>query len=268
MKTSRLALLVLAALAASLVAAPSASAQIVANPQAVQFGKQARNTTSTPRAFQLFNPPGPGSSPRSIPNDVTVPPFTFDGPGDGATTVIVPGQTVTVVVTFRPTALGQVVRTVNYSGTQVAAIGTGTAKNEIDGTDGDDRLTGTPGDDLITCGKGNDRVNGGGGNDVIKCGDGNDIISGGNGDDVISGGDGNDIIKKGNGNDRIDGGAGNDRVGGGAGNDRIKGGAGNDHLLGNSGDDRLFGGAGRDFLRGGPGRDRLVGGPGTDTVFQ
>ena len=46
MKASRRALLVLAALAACLVAAPSASAQIVVSPAAVQFGKQALNTTS------------------------------------------------------------------------------------------------------------------------------------------------------------------------------------------------------------------------------
>jgi hypothetical protein len=247
MKTSRRALLVLVALAASLVAAPTASAEIIAIPTAVQFGKQARNTTSKPRSFTLFNS---SATPQNIPNDVTVPPFTFDGPGDGAATVLPPNQTVTVVVTFRPTALGDVVRTMNYAGTQVAAIGTGTAKNEIDGTDGDDRLTGTPGDDLITCGGGNDIVDGRGGNDVIKCGDGNDIIKGGNG------------------KDRIEGGAGGDRAGGGTGNDRINGGAGKDKLSGNSGNDKLFGGAGRDILRGGLGRDRLVGGPGRDSVFQ
>ena len=238
MNTPRRALVVLAPLVASLVAAPSASAQIIANPPAVQFGKQARNTTSTPRAFQVFNPTG---APRTVPGDVTVPPFTFNAPGDGENMVLFPNQTATVVVTFRPTALGRVVRTVNYSGTQVAAIGPGTAKNEIDGTDGDDTLTGTSGDDVITCGKGNDKVKAGRGNDVIKCGDGNDLVNGGSGNDTISGG---------------------------AGNDKLLGDGGNDTVFGDKGADQLFGGAGRDTLRGGPGRDRLVGGPGRDSTRQ
>ena len=247
MKTSRHALLIPVLLAASLVAVPSASAQVIANPPAVQFGKQARNTTAKPRAFQVINQTG---AVQNVPGDVSVPPFTFDAPGDGATMVLAPNQAVTVVVTFRPTALGQVVRTVNYSGTPVSAIGTGTAKNEIDGTENDDTLTGTSGDDVITCGGGNDRVDGRGGNDVIRCGDGNDVIKGGNG------------------KDRIEGGAGNDRAGGGAGNDRVSGGAGNDRLFGNNGKDKLFGGAGRDILRGGLGRDLLVGGPGLDSEVQ
>ena len=89
-----------------------------------------------------------------VPGDVTVAPFTFDAPGAGAAMVVNPFQSATVAVTFRPTALGQVVRTLNYQNAQVTAIGTGTAKNEIDGTDGDDTLTGTPGDDVITCGDG------------------------------------------------------------------------------------------------------------------
>ena len=238
MNTPRRALVVLVPLVASLLAAPAASAQVVANPQAVQFGKQARNTTSKPQAFQIFNPSG---APRTVPGDVTVPPFTFDAPGDGAAFVLIPNQVATVVVTFRPTALGQVVRTMNYSGTQVGAIGTGTAKNEIDGTDGDDTLTGTRGDDVITCGKGNDKVKAGRGNDVIKCGDGNDVVNGG---------------------------PGNDRISGGTGNDKLLGDGGNDTLFGDNGADQLFGGAGRDTLRGGPGRDRLVGGPGRDSQRQ
>ena len=238
MKTSRRVILVPVLLAASLVAAPSASAQVAASPSAVQFGKQARNTTSNPRTFQVFNPT---ATTQVVPGDVTVPPFTFDAPGNGTAMALAPNQSVTVIVTFRPTALGQVVRTVNYSGTPVSAIGTGTARNEIDGTDGDDTLTGTSGDDVITCGKGNDKVDAGGGDDVIRCGEGNDIIKGGSG------------------RDRIDAGAGADRAGGGSGNDRVAGGAGKDKLFGDSGNDTLIGGAGRDILRGGSGSDRLVG---------
>lgn len=249
MKTSRRALLVLAALAASLVAAPSASAQVIANPTAVQFGKQVRGTTSkAPRFYQVTSVSG---NAQVIPGDVNDPPFTFDNAQTTeANMVIQPNQTVVVAVTFRPTALGQFVRQVTYPGVQVSAIGTGTAKNEIDGTAGDDRLTGTPGDDVITCGGGNDRADGGGGNDVIRCGAGNDIIRGGAG------------------RDRIEGGAGNDRAGGGTGNDRIYGGADKDKLFGNNGADKLFGGAGRDILRGGLGRDLLVGGPGRDSAIQ
>ena len=258
MKTSRRALLVLVPLAASLVAAPSASAQVIANPTAVQFGKQARGTTSTtPRFYTVFNPT---QNAQAIPGDVSDPPFTFDNAQTTeANMVIQPQQTVVVAVTFRPTALGQFVRRVTYPGVQVAAIGTGTAMNEIDGTDGDDRLTGTSGDDLITCGAGNDRVDGRGGNDVIRCGPGNDIIQGGTGDDRIVAGSGND---------RVVGGSGNDRVNGGEGNDRLNGNSGNDKLNGSSGNDRLFGGSGRDTLRGGLGIDRLVGGPGRDSVRQ
>ena len=112
MNTPRRALVVLVPLLASLVAAPAASAQVVANPPAVQFGKQARDTTSKPQSFQLVNP---SAVPQTVPGDVTVPPFTFDAPGDGAAFVLGPNQVATVVVTFRPTALGQVVRTMNYS---------------------------------------------------------------------------------------------------------------------------------------------------------
>ena len=247
MKTPRRALLVLVPLAAFLVAAPSASAQVIANPTAVQFGKQVRGTTSKPpRFYQVTNVSG---NAQVIPGDVNAPPFTFDnGQTTEANMVIQPNQTVLVAVTFRPTALGQFVRQVTYPGVQVTAIGTGTAKNEIDGTDGDDRLIGTRGDDVITCGAGNDRVDGGGGDDIIRCGDGKDIIRGGSG------------------RDRIDGGAGGDKVAGESGNDRINGGAGKDKLSGNSGNDTLIGGPGRDILRGGSGRDRLVG-PG-DLVFQ
>ncbi|MEM8828066.1 MAG: calcium-binding protein, partial [Cyanobacteria bacterium P01_G01_bin.19] len=122
--------------------------------------------------------------------------------------------------------------------------------NEIDSTDGNDRLNGTDSNDLILGGDGADRINGGAGNDVI---------SGGADLDRLNGNDGNDSIFGGDRTDRINGGAGDDLLSGDGGNDEIRGGAGDDLLMGVTGNDTLIGEAGSDtFVFGnGDGTDRI-----------
>ncbi|MEM8828065.1 MAG: calcium-binding protein [Cyanobacteria bacterium P01_G01_bin.19] len=122
--------------------------------------------------------------------------------------------------------------------------------NEIDSTDGNDRLNGTDSNDLILAGDGANRVNGGAGNDVIAGGD--DL-------DRLNGDDGNDSIFGGERTDRINGGAGDDLLSGDGGNDEIRGGDGDDLLMGVTGNDTLIGEAGSDtFVFGnGDGTDRI-----------
>ncbi|MEM8828063.1 MAG: DUF4347 domain-containing protein [Cyanobacteria bacterium P01_G01_bin.19] len=122
--------------------------------------------------------------------------------------------------------------------------------NQIESTDGNDRLNGTDGNDLILGGDGADRINGN---------DGNDVISGGADLDRLNGGDGNDSIFGGDRTDRINGGAGDDLLSGDGGNDEIRGGAGDDLLMGVTGNDTLIGEAGSDtFVFGnGDGTDRI-----------
>ena len=267
-------LIVLGAMVALLVWAPSASAALVASRTTIQFGPHAFGTTAPPQTFTITNT---GLLPEEIgPGDNTGAYFKFDRsdtPPTMSPLITPPGGSFTVTVTFRPTMLidpsgpGVKKESVSYF-TQggltppvtVTAVGTATAApgggggggggaggaKVINGTAGNDTINGTPGPDVINCGAGNDKVNGGGGNDVINCGAGNDTVSGGAGNDKLSGGSGSD---------RLNGDAGRDRLSGGSGNDRLSGGAGRDRLSGGRGKDRLIGGAGRDRLAGGPGRD-------------
>lgn len=181
---------------------------------------------------------------------------------------------------------------------------TGTARNIIMGTEGDDELIGTngadlimglggndiirgkggddeieggPGDDTIFGNAGNDRIVGGEGNDIIKGGpghddafgqEGDDTILGGRGLDDLSGGEGNDLIRGQNGNDELDGNSGDDMVEGGRGADEIDGGPGDDVLMGQGGGDDIDGGSGDDMIEGGGGPDNVDGGPGDDTCIQ
>lgn len=138
-------------------------------------------------------------------------------------------------------------------------------RNQIVGTDGDDRLEGTDGDDIICGLDGNDTIFGFGGNDILVGGAGNDDIRGAAGNDQARGGGGRDILRGGGGNDTLKSGAGKDIARGGGGNDVIRGGKGNDTLAGGKGKDRLFGGGGNDTLNGGKGKDYLNGGGGYDS---
>ena len=145
--------------------------------------------------------------------------------------------------------------------------GTGTVRNEIRGTPGDDVLRGTMGPDLIQGLGGNDTIMGRGGDDILEGGPGDDTIDGNMGDDRISGGEGNDLIMGGKGHDDIDAGAGDDFVKGGAGNDDISGGDGNDVLIGQRGNDEIDGNAGDDMIEGKQGADDIDGGPGDDSIL-
>lgn len=99
---------------------------------------------------------------------------------------------------------------------------------DIDGTEGADRLRGTSEDDRIDADAGNDRVKGGGGNDDVRGEDGDDILFGDGGRDEVRGGDGND---------RLDGGNGSDSLRGEDGDDVIRTGAGRDIVQYETGDD-------------------------------
>jgi RTX calcium-binding nonapeptide repeat (4 copies) len=82
-------------------------------------------------------------------------------------------------------------------------------------------------------------------------------ISGTAGSNVINGTSGRDVICGRGGNDRINGRGGHDLILGGPGRDRLVGGAGRDAVYGNSGNDTLLTRDGaRDTVNGGRGRDR------------
>lgn len=93
--------------------------------------------------------------------------------------------------------------------------------NEIDGTNGNDKLYGL------------------GGNDELDGKGGRDKLYGGSGNDELDGGGGNDLLYGGSGNDDLDGGAGDDKLYGGSGRDEIDGDRGNDVLFGGKGADRF-----------------------------
>jgi len=144
--------------------------------------------------------------------------------------------------------------------------GTGTVRNEIRGTPGDDVLRGTMGPDLIMGFGGDDEIDGRGGDDIIEGGPGDDTLDGNMGDDTIVGGEGNDLIMGGKGHDNIDAGAGDDFVKGGRGNDDISGGDGSDVLIGQNGNDEIDGNAGDDMIEGNSGSDDIDGGSGDDMI--
>ncbi|MDK3019693.1 calcium-binding protein [Pseudodonghicola flavimaris] len=141
-----------------------------------------------------------------------------------------------------------------------------TGDDDIDGTDGINRIHGYKGDDVIRGFGDHDTIYGDGGQDWIYGGAGQDYIKSGLGDDHVFGGIGHDDLYGGSGNDVLRGAGGNDYVGGGNGDDRLFGGTGADHLVGGEGDDWMDGGAGNDFLHGDSGADLLFGGLGRDTI--
>jgi Ca2+-binding RTX toxin-like protein len=111
----------------------------------------------------------------------------------------------------------------------------------------------------VALGGGNDRYVGGG-----SC---FNLVLAGRDDDRASGGSLRDQITGGSGNDSISSLAGRDILIGNSGNDKLSAGTDDDLLSGNSGDDFLVGAAGADLLGGGPGMDRLFGGPGPDELI-
>jgi Ca2+-binding RTX toxin-like protein len=125
---------------------------------------------------------------------------------------------------------------------------------------GDDRYTGGVSCfNLILAGRGDDRVRGG----ALR-----DQITGGSGNDRATSLGGRDILIGNSGDDKLNAGADDDLLSGNVGDDLLLGAAGTDLLGGGPGIDRLFGGPGADQLIGGPGKDRLNGGPGNNTLIQ
>lgn len=130
----------------------------------------------------------------------------------------------------------------------------------IRGTQSDDNLNGTEGPDKIIAKKGNDtvnalgeadRVSGGPGTDTVNAGDGDDSVWGGADDDTLNGELGNDTARGKAGEDTLDGGDGNDFLNGGKDVDTVDAGAGDDTV----------------FSRGdGNKADNIICGDGTDTV--
>ncbi len=114
-------------------------------------------------------------------------------------------------------------------------------EENLQGTDGNDRLVGNWWAENLY-GEGGD-----------------DQLYGNNGDDVIYGQDGNDYINGGADNDTIYGGNGHDMVEGGTGNDTIYGSNQNDSLFGGWGDDTIYGNNHDDFIDGGEGDDMISG---------
>jgi Ca2+-binding RTX toxin-like protein len=96
------------------------------------------------------------------------------------------------------------------SGVALAADIRGTfGKDNLPGTNQNDRIYGLGAADTLTGNGGNDDCYGGSGADTISCGAGNDRIDGGFGQDNMFGGDGNDTILAADGQvDQVDCGAG------------------------------------------------------------
>jgi Ca2+-binding RTX toxin-like protein len=163
-------------------------------------------------------------------------------------------------------AMANFVRVKNGRDVDASALAS-TARAELNGTSGADRLLG---------GSGNDTQNGGDGADTLGGGAGNDSLVGWNGVDWLSYAE---LAAASQGvtvslfSLRATGAAGNDTL---SGFENIISGAGNDSLVGNgfdnfltsgSGADRLSAGAGNDSLDGGDGNDVLNGGTGCDSFI-
>ena len=155
-------------------------------------------------------------------------------------------------------------------------INGGDGDDQLNGNDGNDTIHGDAGDDLIYGGGGQDNLYGDAGNDKIYGGTevdnidggaGNDNLIGGSDADIILGQAGDDRLEGNDGNDNLDVGSGNNLVYGGSGNDAIVGNLGNDLLYGHDGDDTISGAAGDDYISGGSGNDVLNGGEGNDIIL-
>jgi len=105
--------------------------------------------------------------------------------------------------------------------------------NELDGTNGNDKLVGK------------------GGNDELDGRGGRDKLFGNSGHDELGGDSGNDLLYGNGGNDDLDGGSGNDKLWGGKGRDELDGDNGIDVLVGGKGADRFIfdENAGRDLIK-------------------
>lgn len=102
------------------------------------------------------------------------------------------------------------------------AVKTGNGRdNELEGTNGNDRLYGRGGDDELEGKGGRDKLYGGSGNDEIEGDGGKDLLYGGGGNDDLEGGGGNDKLWGGKGRDELEGDSGNDKLWGGSGADRF-----------------------------------------------
>jgi Ca2+-binding RTX toxin-like protein len=132
-------------------------------------------------------------------------------------------------------------RSVTASLVTGSATGEGTDRlisvEDLQGSDGNDRLTGNGGP--------------------------NDMNGGLGGRDLLLGGGGEDLLLAG-GPSTLDGGPGQDLLAGRRDSDRLLGGPGDDALLGQDGNDVLRGGAGEDLLSGEQDDDSIEGGPGVE----
>ncbi|WP_243543983.1 FG-GAP-like repeat-containing protein [Pseudodesulfovibrio tunisiensis] len=104
----------------------------------------------------------------------------------------------------------------------------------------------------------------GSGRDIVEGTAGDNTLSGNQGGDQLFGRDGNDTLRGGADDDALFGGNGQDRLSGDADRDILVGNQGNDLLDGGTGQDYLFGGDGNDLLIGGADQDYLFGGRGSD----
>ena len=175
--------------------------------------------------------------------------------------------------------------------------------SQLHGGPGDDHLIGGTGTDVLLGEAGRDRTEGGDGFDYFSesIGVEPDVMDGGAGQDVVTyvprrarvtvdlrgpampsgeagegdslagieqahGGSGPDRMLAGSEAVRLEGHGGNDRLIGGFGNDFLDGGSGSDRLYGEGGSDRIEGGSGDDGLRAGCGRAKLYGGSGDDRL--
>lgn len=142
----------------------------------------------------------------------------------------------------------------------------GSAANEIAGSDDDDALQGTAQADRIDAGAGDDAIWGFGGNDTVLGGDGDDDISGSSGTqrDYIDAGAGDDRVRHVGDHSTVIGGAGDDELthlgetGAGL---TVEGGTGDDTLGGTG---QLDGGEGNDLLFHSYGTTRMTGGEGAN----
>lgn len=137
------------------------------------------------------------------------------------------GGNATVEIIVRPTAVGEIVNTVEVTGNEADPNTANNTKSErttvnpllCDGLT--PTIVGTPGNDTILGTTGLDRIHGLGGDDVIRGGNGGDVICGGEGNDTLNGDNGGDRLFGENGNDTLNGNNGRDFCDGGSGTSTV-----------------------------------------------
>ncbi|MDX9692084.1 MAG: calcium-binding protein, partial [Acholeplasmataceae bacterium] len=131
---------------------------------------------------------------------------------------------------------------ISYDESKGVAFVAGSGKDNVEGTDSDDKILGGDGDDTLFGGFGKDHLIGGNNNDNLR---------GASGDDILEGEDGNDFLE------------------GGFDADKLYGGIGDDFLYGDFENEMIsaFNPGGDDLLEGGLGADHLYGGKGSDTLY-